>query len=233
VLQHKGELDAAEQAYRSAIAMGEDLAGEFPNVPAYKCNLADSRESLGTVLQHKGELDEAEQAYRLALALREELVFEFPQPPARHRKRLTATLWRFNNLAWRIAASPEVNLRDAASAVELARKAAQGVPENAAFWNTHYRAGQWEDTITAAGKARELGASGHEGMDLFFIAMAHWQLGKEDEACQWYDRAVEWMEQHEGSTNQKDNRLYRAEAADLLGIPQPTGGREVAAANNE
>ncbi len=175
----------------------------------------------------KGELDEAEQAFRSAAAIYEELARELPDVP-KYRSGLAMS---HNSLAWRLVTSPDVKLRDPACAVELARKAVQAAPEKATFWNTlgvaYYRAGQWEDTITALGKSRELGAAGHEGIDLFFIAMAHWQLGKKDQARLWYDKAIEWMEKKQAGTNEKDNRRFRAEATELLGVSEPTDGKEV------
>jgi tetratricopeptide (TPR) repeat protein len=237
LLEVKGELEEAEQAYRTESAMQEELAREFPNVSGYRVDLAYSHNNLAGVLQDKGELDPAAQAWRTAFAVYDDLLREFPEAPARGREFSGDMLSMIERRALLIAASPDVNLRDAASAVELAKKAVQGAPEDGAFWNTlalaHYRAGQWEDTITASGKARELRAGGHEGIDLFFIAMAHWQLGKEEEARQWYDQAVEWMEQYEGGTNEEDNRRFRAEAAELLGISEPTDGMEVVIAKNQ
>ena len=53
-------------------------------------------------------------------------------------------------------------------------------------------------------------------MDWFYLAMAHWQLGEKEQARQWYDRAVEWMDKNQP----KDDEFPRccSEAADLLGI---------------
>ena len=57
--------------------------------------------------------------------------------------------------------------------------------------------------------------------------MAHWQLGDKDEAGQWYDRAVEWMEQNQPGNGELAR--FRAEAAELLdpGDTSRPNGKEV------
>ena len=45
--------------------------------------------------------------------------------------------------------------------------------------------------------------------------MSHWQLGKKDEARQWYDKAVEWMEKNK--PDDEELKRFRAEAEELLG----------------
>jgi hypothetical protein len=68
---------------------------------------------------------------------------------------------------------------------------------------------------------------GGDSSDWFFLAMAYWQLGRRDEARLWYDRAVQWMDKH--VPNHRELRRFRAEAAALLGLPEPTapGSKEV------
>src|SRR5262249_59662688 len=50
-----------------------------------------------------------------------------------------------NNLAWLLATCPDAKFRDAAKAVELAKKAVEMAPKEGMIWNTlgaaHYRAG--------------------------------------------------------------------------------------------
>ena len=48
--------------------------------------------------------------------------------------------------------------------------------------------------------------------------MAHWQVGNKEEARRWYDKAVEWMEKNK--PDDEELRRFRAEAAELLGIPE-------------
>ena len=62
-------------------------------------------------------------------------------------------------------------------------------------------------------------SSGGDAHDFFFLAMAHWQLDRKDEAHNWYDRSVEWMEKN-GAKNEELIH-FRAEAEQLLGVTQP------------
>jgi hypothetical protein len=45
--------------------------------------------------------------------------------------------------------------------------------------------------------------------------MAHWQLGDRDQARAWYQKAVEWMDQLRGDS--EELRGFQAEATSLLG----------------
>ena len=56
----------------------------------------------------------------------------------------------------------------------------------------------------------------YDGYDLFFQAMAHWQLGDKPQALACFHKALEWMEKNQ----QADEELvrFRAEAATLLGL---------------
>jgi hypothetical protein len=57
---------------------------------------------------------------------------------------------------------------------------------------------------------------GGDAFDWFFVAMAHWKLGKQEEARRWFDKAVEWT--HANRPNHEELRRFRAEAAELLGV---------------
>lgn len=49
-----------------------------------------------------------------------------------------------------------------------------------------------------------------------FLSMAHWQLGDQDEARRWYDKAMEWMTEHKSEDKQLIR--FRAEAEALMGL---------------
>jgi serine/threonine protein kinase/Flp pilus assembly protein TadD len=122
-----------------------------------------------------------------------------------------------NNLARVLATCPDGRWRDPARAVELARRAVGLAEKSGPYWTTlgvaQYRAGDWGAAVEALRKAVELRRGG-DGTDWLFLAMAHWQLGKKDEARQWYDKAVQWMEKNQASD---EIQGFRAEADALLG----------------
>jgi hypothetical protein len=60
---------------------------------------------------------------------------------------------------------------------------------------------------------------GGDACDFFFLAMAHWQLGQKEEARNWFDKAVEWMDMNHSKN--EELRRFRTEAAELLGISEP------------
>jgi serine/threonine protein kinase len=139
-----------------------------------------------------------------------------------------------NNLAWLLATAADPKLRAPARAVELAMEVAQRRPNEANSWNTlgvaQYRAGNWKKAVSALEKSMDL-YPGVDGFNCFFLAMAHWQLGKDEktpdrervahrqEARKWYDSAVAWTEKNH--PNNVELVRFRAEAAELLGIKEP------------
>jgi WD40 repeat protein/serine/threonine protein kinase/Flp pilus assembly protein TadD len=136
----------------------------------------------------------------------------------------------YNNLAWDLATCPDPKSRDSTQAVALAQQAVKHAPKMPTCWNTlgaaHYRAGDWKAAVTALEKSMELGKGGDAG-DWFFLAMAHWRLGDKEQARQWYDKAVPWMEKNKPQDDEL--RRFRAEAEALLGIKDflPRDGKEV------
>jgi serine/threonine protein kinase/tetratricopeptide (TPR) repeat protein len=136
-----------------------------------------------------------------------------------------------NNLAWLLATCPDKAVRDPAEAVKLAKKAVEVAPRHADHLNTLgvalYQAGNWQEAVDVLDKSVAK-RKGGDSYDFFFLAMAHWQLGRREDAGQWYGRAVEWMDKNR--PNDEDLRRFRAEAAAALpGIADapkpPTGPR--------
>jgi tetratricopeptide (TPR) repeat protein len=143
-----------------------------------------------------------------------------------------------NNLAWILATCPDPKTRNPAQAVALATKSVGLAPAGMnqepdlkdRNWNTLgvalYRAREWEASVAAVEKSMSIRRGG-DSFDWFFLAMAHWQLGDQQQARKWYDQAVAWMEK-----NQPENeelRRFRAEAAELIGLPNvlPTKERDL------
>ena len=63
---------------------------------------------------------------------------------------------------------------------------------------------------------------GYHESALFYMAMAHWQLGDKDQARAWYEKGVDFELKHHPNSNYTALRRWRAEAAELLGIEKPT-----------
>jgi tetratricopeptide (TPR) repeat protein len=132
-----------------------------------------------------------------------------------------------NHVAWRLATHSDSTQQKGKLAVELANKLVDLTPEVGRLWTTlgaaQYRAGDWQAAIKSLEKSTELREGGNS-LDWFFLSMAHWQLGHKEEARQWYDKAVEWMEK-----NRPENEellRFRGEAAELLGITEPPPANE-------
>jgi serine/threonine protein kinase/tetratricopeptide (TPR) repeat protein len=132
----------------------------------------------------------------------------------------------YHNYAWLMATSFDPELRDPQMAVQMARKAAELEPTRWEVWDVlgtaQYRAGEPKAAVEAFQKAMQIKGEGI--LPTFFLAIARWQLGDTEQARQQYDRAAQWMDEHQP----KDEQLLRsrAEAAALLGIKgQPPGNK--------
>jgi tetratricopeptide (TPR) repeat protein len=237
--------DAVRHA-TEALTLQKDGAVDFP-LAWPRAELGGSYHNLGQMLEREGSRAEADQAYCQALAVAEKMVADLPEQTDGQQLLVNVlnTLIRFhmhedsaaadeyfrqmrefepkhsmaqNNLAWRLATSPEGRYRDPSRAVMLAEKALARSPKNGTYQNTlgvaRYRAGDWKRAVAELEQSRELLAKSLDSFNTFFLAMAHWQLGNKDEARQFHQQAVQWME-----TNQpKDEELrrFRAEAEELL-----------------
>jgi tetratricopeptide (TPR) repeat protein/serine/threonine protein kinase len=225
----KGDRDGAIAEYREVIRLRPDYAEAYVN--------------LGAQLRHKGELDTAVDAYRNAIRFKPDLAkahINLGEALWRKKDRVGAiAAWKeavrlepnsYENqlvLAWYLASSPDPQPGDARTALEAAQRAVEHAPPSdrngqalarqALGW-ARYRAGEFKASIEALEKscAIQENSKGGCAFQWFFLAMAHWQLGHQDEARKWHDRAAEWMDRHAA----KDQELqgFRAEAAALLKI---------------
>jgi Tfp pilus assembly protein PilF len=189
----------AETIRRRVITHYEKLRADSFENPQHLRNLLQSYLDLVSLLYEFGRQTEAAEPYRKALELD-------PKNPVIN-----------NNLAWFLANSPEPGLRDAARALELAKKAVAARPQSGTFRNTlgvaHYRNGDDKAALADLETAMSLRAGGNS-FDWFFLAMAHWRLRDGDKARAWFDRAVKWMDSHQ--PNHGELRRFRAEAQAML-----------------
>jgi uncharacterized protein HemY len=86
-----------------------------------------------------------------------------------------------------------------------------------------YRAGDWEAAIESLERSVKLKTGRSVSHTGFFLAMAHWQLGHQEEAHRQYEKSVEWLEKNKAALEKnraagEELERFRAEAAELLGI---------------
>jgi uncharacterized protein HemY len=108
-------------------------------------------------------------------------------------------------LAWSFVSKGATDAYVAEMDCKAAERALRLSPKNGIIMNTlgiaYYRTGHWQDAIDTLEKSMALRLGG-DANDWFFLAMAHWQLGHKDEARQWYDKAVEWMEKNQSKNEE-------------------------------
>ena len=159
--------------------------GEFQNAEAaYRAGLEKDPGDTGLKLALAYSLQKLGQA-RESIQLRSSLIEGSPNVSA----------VELNNLAWQLVTVEDQSLRDAQEAVELAEQAVKLDPKGT-YFNTlgvaHFRAGNWQQAIEALKRSLE---SGEVPLvyDAFFLAMAHWQLDEQEEARNWYQKGVDWL----------------------------------------
>ncbi len=98
-------------------------------------------------------------------------------------------------------------------------------PGNQLYLNTlgvaFYRAGKFAESVETLDKSLAAGKGEFDAFDLFFLAMAHHRLGHREAARGCYDRALRWLREQKGLTQQYAKELagFRGEAEALLAEP--------------
>jgi superkiller protein 3 len=222
-LRDQKKTDEAVAAFRKAVALDpkqayatyglglalmdqkqpEEAIAVFRKTIELEPTRADAHQKLGNLLAEQGQVAEAIPCYRKAIELD-------PKSP-----------WSRGNLAWHLATAADLDLRDPLAALEHARIATELQPASPIFWHNLgvalLRTGDAHAAVQMLEKSNQMAAPGDQRH--FFLAMAYWQHGEQDQARQAYGQAVQWMDQH-----QPDNealRRIRAEVAELLGIAEP------------
>ena len=128
-----------------------------------------------------------------------------------------------NGLAWFLATCSDERLRDLQLALQYAQSAVDLDPGASGHWNTlgvaYYRNERYDDAVTALNKSVERNKSAR-AIDLFFLAMAHWQLRDYEKARSWFDEAARRME--EESPSNTELIRFREEATELFGNAEST-----------
>ena len=101
-----------------------------------------------------------------------------------------------NRFAWLLVTCPDRQVAALTEAVDLAGQAVRRKPNESRFQNTLgvalYRAGQLGAAIAALERSIEL-SSGGSAYDWFFLAMAHYRSGAQEQGRAWYDKGVAAM----------------------------------------
>jgi tetratricopeptide (TPR) repeat protein len=204
VQEHTGKLKEAEGSYREMLANQEALQREYPSVTRYQDGVIRAWRWLGWVLWGLGRREDAADAFRQMKLAIERRTAKDPDTQ--------------DTLAWLLATCPDARLRDAPRALQLARQAVERVPRHGVYWSTlgaaHYAAGEYAAAIRALEKGAQL-PNYAPCYPRFLLAMAHFQLGSQEEARQWYEKGVASLEQE---LNAVESVQLRDETRKLLGI---------------
>jgi WD40 repeat protein/tetratricopeptide (TPR) repeat protein len=172
----------------------------------------------------RGRAFEHLKQYDLAIA---DLEAALARDPDQQMARLYLVLC-CNNRAQELSTGPR-SARDPQRVAFLARRAIELSSGQALSLNSlgvaEYRAGRYAQAITTLEQSLAAGSGQSDAFDLFFLAMAHHQLGHREEARGCYERAVRWLDRFQTyKANEKLNtfwneleiRYLRSEAEALI-----------------
>src|SRR5579884_4146041 len=134
--------------------------------------------------------------------------------------------WACNNLAWAYLVAP-AGLRDPKAALSLAEKALQLESGMAIYRNTlglaYFRDGRYREAVEILRSNIEKEEDWALAYDLFILAMSHHRLGETAQARAYYEWAIRWvsMQPNLKPEHLEELTAFRAEAAELLGLPIP------------
>lgn len=133
----------------------------------------------------------AEEYYRRAIELLEETVSETPAN-SKERHELAQI---YNDLAWVLIVSSDLEPQVTENAVDLAEMAVRHMPDFPAYQKTlglaYYRAGRWQDAIAPLEDYLGTGDDCPSPLAALYLAMSYARLGNELEARKWFTKADE------------------------------------------
>ncbi len=219
--QHAPRLCAWLSAYSNLgvailrAGQADDYRGRFRRTAALTTSVAVRHRqhraclNFGIVLYEMGLHEEARQVFRGEVASLEKSSAAAPDQAADY--------WK---LAWLLVACPDPEFHDAARAAEVAKRAVELAPGSVesrqALGKARYRLGEWQ--AVADGLAKLVRSGGDDVSSMFYLAIAHWQLGNKAQARDWYERAMK-VPVHPLVVNGEIYRL-EMEATKLLGIEE-------------
>jgi tetratricopeptide (TPR) repeat protein len=196
--QHANDRNGALAAYKEGLEAARALGNDFPTrlseVNTWAGRILDQ---LGYLYGKMGMAPEAVSSYEQLLKL---------QP-----KNARACSY----LAYILVRVRDPKVYNPEEAIKLAKTATRLAPQEPMGWISLgmacYRRQKWADARKALEQGLKVGVPGANG--LFYLAMAHWQLGDKKEARRCYEEGITWMRRH----GQKEHPR-RIEAAQLLDI---------------
>jgi tRNA A-37 threonylcarbamoyl transferase component Bud32 len=203
-----GARPQAQEAYRRAIAIYERYVAQQPHNQRFRYSLGQGYAHLGLDLWDTGQFAEARPIFEKAAAAYRQALTVAPDDPGSLRY-----------MAWFLSSCPVRDYRDPAWVVQLAERLVRLEPERESNWVllrlAYYRNANWSSALAVPDAAGPQ-PNGCHMKDEFIKAMVYWQSNEHKRARALYDRAEVWMEKHRPSD--VEFRLFRAEAAELMGI---------------
>ncbi len=198
VLHKLGEDGEAVEQFSEAAKSLEEIVMEKPELHRIHNELATVYQHLSLLYFDRGKKEPGRQAFEKA-RWNWELVT---------RSENVASVNYLNNLALLLVNCPVPELRDIPLAKESAHRAIRVAPENSFYCTSlgiaEYRDGNWTQAAEWLQKAVQLQDGQAMAPEQFFLAMTLWQqsVGPNDEADQYFDAAVEWMQSHRPGNRQ-------------------------------
>jgi tetratricopeptide (TPR) repeat protein len=213
--QKLGRLEEAVETQVQTIRLRRQMLEEQPDNPAYLNGLGSDLHNSAKTQFLLGHYSETVTLLEEAIQLQQRALDANPEHP-RYKRYLSL---HYAALARCLARRLPAEDQDIRRARECADKAIEVNRENSFAWQclgiVQYCAGEWKSAIESLNEANELD-SGGDSFPWFFLAMCHCQLGQDEEAREWYERATSWMAEH-GPEHPRLKRL-REEASKLLEI---------------
>ena len=189
--------------------------------------LAEQCRSLGRAAKEQGKLEEARAAWLRTLDILTKLMACQPDTPDLVRRWCDCA----NDLAWLELTHSGPVSGNLVSTLALARQVVKKCPNSGVYWNTFgvacFRADDFKGAVTALNHSTALNNGGIP-FDHVFLAMAHAQLGNQQQAQQWLAQAMIRMER-DYPGHPELTRFYN-EARSMLALrsqaPAPTLGTD-------
>jgi serine/threonine protein kinase/Tfp pilus assembly protein PilF len=188
-----GQPGASENDLRKAMHNFQELAGEFPGVPAYRAGWAQTCQTLAGNLRRAGRFHQAEAAFQQAIHLWKDVLAQRPSA-LDFQEKLANTVSELGYLYWAMDrhSQAEAKYQEALKLLEQLHRSGRGLGLHIEITNAlgvlQRTTGQWpqaEETFqqalqlvekySAGGGLQDVRAHGHLGIVL-------WQLGREAEA---------------------------------------------------